>query len=114
MNAPDTYTIAHPHPQQPPYLNVWRDLSSEQVEDATSDIEIGQDPRFGCDEAVRHDHTVFANVAMNLAAEFGKLTGDNLGDHARLADWARTFRCRWTLATFGNWGTDGTAGRACP
>src|SRR5215469_6981956 len=25
-----------------------RDLSLEQVEDATSDIEIGQDPRFGC------------------------------------------------------------------
>jgi hypothetical protein len=46
--APNTYTIAHPHPPQPPYLNGWRDLSLEQVEDATSDIEIGQDPRFGC------------------------------------------------------------------
>jgi hypothetical protein len=45
-NAPGTYTIAHPPP--PPYLNGWRDLSLEQVEDATSDIEIGQDPRFGC------------------------------------------------------------------
>jgi hypothetical protein len=33
---------------QPPYLNGWRDLSLDQVEDATSDIEIGQDPRFGC------------------------------------------------------------------
>src|SRR6516165_11788717 len=47
-NAPGTYTIAHPHPPQPPYLNGWRDLSLDQVEDATSDIEIGQDPRFGC------------------------------------------------------------------
>ena len=46
--APGTYTIAHPHPPQPPYLNGWGDLSLEQVEDATSDIEIGQDPRFGC------------------------------------------------------------------
>ena len=25
--APNTYTIAHPHPPQPPYLNGWRDLS---------------------------------------------------------------------------------------
>jgi hypothetical protein len=47
-NAPSTYTIAHPHPPQPPYLKGWRDLSLDQVEDATSDIEIGQDPRFGC------------------------------------------------------------------
>jgi hypothetical protein len=37
-----------PNPPQPPYLKGWRDLSLEQVEDATSDIEIGQDPRFGC------------------------------------------------------------------
>src|SRR6516165_11414342 len=49
-NAPGTYTIAHPHPPQPPYLNGWGDLSLEQVEDATSDIEIGQDPRFGSGE----------------------------------------------------------------
>jgi hypothetical protein len=47
-NMPGSYTIAHPHPPQPPYLNGWRDLSLDQVEDATSDIEIGQDPRFGC------------------------------------------------------------------
>jgi hypothetical protein len=47
-NAPGTYTIAHPHPPQPAYLNGWRDLSLDQVEDATSDIEVGQDPRFGC------------------------------------------------------------------
>jgi hypothetical protein len=26
-NAPGTYTIAHPHPPQPPYLNGWRDLT---------------------------------------------------------------------------------------
>jgi hypothetical protein len=45
-NDPESYTIAHP--QQPPYLNGWRDLSLEQVEDATSDIDVGQDPRFGC------------------------------------------------------------------
>jgi hypothetical protein len=45
--VPGTYTIAHPHPPQPSYLNGWRDLSLEQVEDATSDIEIGQDPCFG-------------------------------------------------------------------
>ena len=44
-NAPGSYTIAHP---QPPYLNGWRDLSLDQVEDATSDIDVGQDPRFGC------------------------------------------------------------------
>jgi hypothetical protein len=44
-NMPGSYTIAHP--PQPPYLKGWRDLSLEQVEDATSDIEIGQDPRFG-------------------------------------------------------------------
>jgi hypothetical protein len=37
-NAPGTYT-AHPHPPQPPYLKGWRDLSLEQVDDATSDIE---------------------------------------------------------------------------
>jgi hypothetical protein len=49
-NAPGTYTIAHPHPPQSPYLKGWRDLSLDQVEDATSDIEIGQDPRFGCGE----------------------------------------------------------------
>jgi hypothetical protein len=46
--APSTYTIAHPNPPQPPYLNGWRDLSLDQVEDATSDIHVGQDPRFGC------------------------------------------------------------------
>jgi hypothetical protein len=46
--APGSYTIAHPNPPQPPYLNGWRDLSLDQVEDATSGIEIGQDPRFGC------------------------------------------------------------------
>jgi hypothetical protein len=46
--VPGSYTIAHPHPPQPHYLNGWRDLSLEQVEDATSDIEIGQDPPFGC------------------------------------------------------------------
>ena len=34
-NAPGTYTIAHPQPPQPPYLNGWCDLSLEQVEDAT-------------------------------------------------------------------------------
>jgi hypothetical protein len=34
-NALGTYTIAHPHPPQPPYLKGWRDLSLEQVEDAT-------------------------------------------------------------------------------
>jgi hypothetical protein len=44
--APGTYMIAHPHPPQPPYLNGRRDLSLDQVEDATSDS--GQDPRFGC------------------------------------------------------------------
>ena len=32
------------------YLKGWRHLSLDQVEDATSDIEIGQDPRFGCGE----------------------------------------------------------------
>jgi hypothetical protein len=47
-NEPGTYTIAHPHPPQPPYLNGCRDLSLEQAEDATSDIDVGQDPRFGC------------------------------------------------------------------
>jgi hypothetical protein len=47
-NAPNTYTIAHPHPPQPHYLNGWCDLSLDQMEDATSDNEIGQDPRFGC------------------------------------------------------------------
>jgi hypothetical protein len=47
-NAPGTYTIAHPHPPQPSYLKGWRDLSLDQVEDATSDIDVGQDPRFGC------------------------------------------------------------------
>jgi hypothetical protein len=31
-NAPGTYTIAHPYPPQPPYLNGWRDLSLEQVD----------------------------------------------------------------------------------
>jgi hypothetical protein len=46
--APGSYTIAHPHPPQPPYLKGWRDLSLDQVEDATSDIDVGQDPRFGC------------------------------------------------------------------
>jgi hypothetical protein len=40
--APGSYTIAHPNPPQPPYLNGWRDLSLDQVEDATSEIEIGQ------------------------------------------------------------------------
>jgi hypothetical protein len=49
-NAPGTYTIAHPHPPQPPYLKGWRELSLEQAEDATSDIDVGQDPRFGCGE----------------------------------------------------------------
>jgi hypothetical protein len=49
-NAPGTYTIAHPQPPQPHYLNGWRDLSLEQVEDATSDIAVVQDPRFGCGE----------------------------------------------------------------
>jgi hypothetical protein len=48
--APGSYTIAHPNPPQPPYLNGWRDLSLDQVEDATSDIDVGQDPRFGCGE----------------------------------------------------------------
>jgi hypothetical protein len=47
-NMPDTYTIAHPNPPQPSYLNGWRDISLDQVEDATSDIDVGQDPRFGC------------------------------------------------------------------
>jgi hypothetical protein len=46
--VPGGYTIAHPHPPRPSYVNGWRDLSLDQVEDATSDIEIGQDPRFGC------------------------------------------------------------------
>jgi hypothetical protein len=32
--APNTYTIAHPHPPQPPYIKGWRDLSLDQVEDA--------------------------------------------------------------------------------
>jgi hypothetical protein len=36
--APGSYTIAHPHAPQPPYLNGWRDISLDQVEDATSDI----------------------------------------------------------------------------
>ena len=45
---PGAYTIAYPHPPQPPYLKGWRDLSLDQAEDATSDIEVGQDPRFGC------------------------------------------------------------------
>jgi hypothetical protein len=50
-NAPGSYTIAHPHPPQPPYLNNgWHELSLDQVEDATSDIDVGQDPRFGCGE----------------------------------------------------------------
>ena len=48
--VPPSYTIAHPHPPQPSYLNGWRDLSLDQVEDATSDIDVGQDPRFGCGE----------------------------------------------------------------
>ena len=26
-NAPGSYTIAHPYPQQPAYLNGWRDLT---------------------------------------------------------------------------------------
>jgi hypothetical protein len=30
------------------YLHGWRDLSLEQAEDATSDIDARQDPRFGC------------------------------------------------------------------
>ena len=30
------------------YLKGWRHLSLDQVEDATSDIDVGQDPRFGC------------------------------------------------------------------
>jgi hypothetical protein len=46
--VPDSYTIAHTRPPQPPYLNGWRDLSLDQVEDATSDIAVGQDPRSGC------------------------------------------------------------------
>jgi hypothetical protein len=46
--VPGSYAIAHPHPPQPPYLNGWSDLSLDQVEDATSEIDIGQDPRFGC------------------------------------------------------------------
>ena len=46
--APGTYAIAHPNPPQPPYLNGWRDLSLDQVEDATSEIDVGQDPRVGC------------------------------------------------------------------
>jgi hypothetical protein len=41
--APNTYTIAHP--PRPPYLKGWRELSLDQVEDATSDIDVGQDPR---------------------------------------------------------------------
>jgi hypothetical protein len=45
---PGSYTIAHPNPPQPRYLNGWRDLSLDQVEDATSDIDVDQDPRFGC------------------------------------------------------------------
>jgi hypothetical protein len=36
------------HPAQPQCLNGWPRLSLDQVEDATSDIEMGQDPRFGC------------------------------------------------------------------
>ena len=40
-NAPGTYTMAHPQPPQPPYLKGWRDLSLEKVEDATSDIDVG-------------------------------------------------------------------------
>jgi hypothetical protein len=46
--APGSYTIAHPNPPQPAYLNGCRNLSLDQVEDATSDIAVGQDPRFGC------------------------------------------------------------------
>jgi hypothetical protein len=46
--VPGSYTIAHPNPPQPAYLNGWRDISLDQVEDATSDIDVGQDPRFGC------------------------------------------------------------------
>jgi hypothetical protein len=46
--VPGSYTIAHPRPPQPAYLNGWRDLSLDQAEDATSDIDTGQDPRFGC------------------------------------------------------------------
>jgi hypothetical protein len=46
--APGSYTIAHPHPPQPRYLHGWRVISLDQVEDTTSEIEIGQDPRFGC------------------------------------------------------------------
>jgi hypothetical protein len=45
---PGSYTIAHPNPPQPAYLNGWRELSLDQAEDATSDIDVGQDPRFGC------------------------------------------------------------------
>ena len=48
-NAPGSYTIAHPNPPQPAYLSGGRDLSLDQVEDATSGIDVGQDPRFGCD-----------------------------------------------------------------
>src|SRR5262249_1724124 len=57
--APGTYTIAHPHPPQPEYLNGWRELSLDQVEDAPSDIEMGQDRCFGCDSlrAVRFGKT---------------------------------------------------------
>jgi hypothetical protein len=33
-NASSTYTIAHPHPPQPPYLKGWRDLSLEQPRSA--------------------------------------------------------------------------------
>ena len=63
--APGSYTIAHPQPPQPRYLNGWRDLSLDQVEDATSDIEIGQDPRFGCG-ALR---------AVRLASRGGRAAG---------------------------------------
>jgi hypothetical protein len=49
-NAPGSYTIAHPNPPQPAYLSGGRDLSLDQVEDATSGIDVGQDPRFGCGE----------------------------------------------------------------
>jgi hypothetical protein len=45
--VPGGYTIAHP--QHPAYLSSWRDLSLDQAEDGTSDIDVGHDPRFGCD-----------------------------------------------------------------
>jgi hypothetical protein len=48
LNASGSYTIAHPHPLQPPFLNGWRDLPLNQVEDATTDIDIGQGSRLGC------------------------------------------------------------------